>query len=178
MRNTFLTPKRKSLRLEGYDYSSPGNYFVTIVTQNRLNVFGEIIDEKLIKTKVGDIIEDVLLTITVKYPNIQIPHFVMMPNHIHLIVQLYDHECLSDIIRWFKGYTTVLYIRGARANLWTRFNKRLWQRNYYEHIIRNQHSYEYIANYIIMNPSRWDKDLMNPNHDADCDEIMKQVLAF
>ena len=178
MNNTLFRPQRKNLRLEGYDYSSPGNYFVTIVTQKRTNLFGEIIDEELLKTPLAFVIGEVLLDLPKKYTNLQIPHYVVMPNHIHLIVQLYGQECLSDIIGWFKGYTTNIYIRGIKEGKWAGNSSRLWQRNYFEHIIRNQRSYDYIADYIIKNPVRWRKDKMNPRHDEDCDDIMKQVLAY
>lgn len=69
---------------------------------------------------------------------------------------------LSQIVQWFKTMTTNEYIRGVKQTGWSPFPSRLWQRNYYEHIIRNQADYERIAGYIAANPSNWGKDEENP----------------
>jgi REP element-mobilizing transposase RayT len=83
----------------------------------------------------------------------------MMPNHIHGIIALDNASIsLSSVIQKFKSMTTCKYIEGVRNHHWKTFDKKLWQRNYYEHIIRNDKSLDTIQNYIINNPKNWDKD--------------------
>ena len=86
-----------------------------------------------------------------------------MPNHVHLLFFNGGEHYVPDIIRWFKSVSTNRYIHGVNEQGWTRFNKTLWQRNYYEHIIRNQQAFENIRLYIRDNPKRWnngcDKDI-------------------
>lgn len=115
-----------------------------------------------------------------KFPDIECMEFIIMPNHIHCIWRnvgadpcvrpnasnntpcgiLGEHmgSPLHQVVQWFKTMTTNEYIRNVKHHHWPAFNKRLWQRNYYEHIIRNQRSYEEISDYIVTNPIRWEKD--------------------
>lgn len=179
---------RRSIRLEGYDYSQEGLYFTTCCCQDREHFFGEIIDEEMILNDAGRVIEVEWMKLPDRFENIRLHEFIIMPNHFHGILELVgatlvvaqDPEekdifqlvetgqpqgiaptkvpTVGDIISAFKSITTVKYIEGVKTYDWAKFNKKLWQRNYYEHIIRNEFSFNNIANYIIENPKRWNED--------------------
>ena len=183
---------RQSLRQKGYDYSRPGMYFVTICTQNRIFLFGEVIDKAMILNDAGRMIEKWLNILNEKYTDIRCEDFIVMPNHIHVIIQktvgadrrVCPHDegniqktgksvqsdfkkgkhiglPLPRIIQWFKTMTTNEYIRNIISRHWQSLDRRLWQRNYYEHIIRNEKELCRIREYIISNPIAWDANLDN-----------------
>ncbi len=170
-------PKRKKLRLEGYDYSTAANYFITIVVQERLCLFGEIVDGQMVLNEAGIAIEQAVADIPNQHDGCLIFNYVIMPNHVHFILTLLGDVYLAEVMRQFKCYTTHVYIEGVKTKGWRHFNKRLWQHNYYEHIIRNHRAFEYIANYIFINPQRWGNDCINPSHVKDVDDIIKNVLV-
>ena len=178
---------RRSIRLKGYDYSQAGLYFITICTQNRLCVFGEIKNGEMVLNDAGMMIKTVWHEIPVYYHGFNIHEFIVMPNHVHGIIQIISNSksvgagpcacpinewkqiigqpqgvaptmSLSDIVHRFKTLTTKRYTDGVKNNNWPRFDKRLWQRNYYEHIIRNEKTYYQISEYIETNPLKWKND--------------------
>lgn len=177
---------RRSIRLKGYDYSRQGRYFVTLCVQDRRHFFGEIINQEMHLNDAGLMIEKWYLELENKFPSIQCHEYVVMPNHFHCIIEItsttvgadlcvcpvnpdqrvnpdsilgeHKNSPLSEIIQWFKTMSTNEYIRGVKQLDWPRFNKKLWQRNYYEHIIRNDRACDEIAEYIITNPQKWDND--------------------
>ena len=164
-------PNRKSIRLKNYDYSSNGYYFVTICTQNREKLFGEIVGATLRgrPNNPDKIIVKWLLESENKFKDIKIDEYIVMPNHIHFIIKRTgdhtgstgDHTgspLLRDIIGWFKTMSTNEYIAGVKDGRFMPFKGRLWQRNYYEHIIRNYDDYINIAEYIQNNPLKWEED--------------------
>ncbi|MBN1848579.1 MAG: transposase [Deltaproteobacteria bacterium] len=180
-------PQRKSIRLKGYDYSRAGLYFITICTQMRLCLFGEIRNGEMILNDAGMMIKTLWHEIPIYYHEFNVHEFVVMPNHVHGIVEIASNpksvgagpracpvnKCqrtngqpqgvaptmsLSDIVHRFKTLTTKRYIDGVNNNDWQRFNKKLWQRNFYEHIIRDHESYLKIAEYIQTNPLKWRED--------------------
>lgn len=177
-------PNRKSMRLKNYDYSSNGYYFVTICTQNREKLFGEIVGATLRgrPNNPDKIIVKWLLESENKFKDIKIDEYIVMPNHIHFIIKRTgdhtgvtgdhigstgdhagstgDHigSPLRDIIGWFKTMSTNEYIAGVKDGRFMPFKGRLWQRNYYEHIIRNYDDYINIAEYIQNNPLKWEED--------------------
>lgn len=171
-------PYRKSIRLKNYDYSSNGYYFVTICTQNREKLFGEIVGATLRgrPNNPDKIIVKWLLESENKFKDIKIDEYIVMPNHIHFIIKRTgdhigstgDHTgstgdhigspLLRDIIGWFKTMSTNEYIAGVKDGRFMPFKGRLWQRNYYEHIIRNYDDYINIAEYIQNNPLKWEED--------------------
>jgi putative transposase len=178
-----LTPEteRKRLRLAEFDYRSAGFYYVTLCTQGRLCLFGEILNAKMLLNDAGKMIHDVWTNLPNHFPNIQLDSFVIMPNHFHAIVIIKEitdifrefgtaqrpsptNASLSDIIRNFKTYTTWSYINGVHENNWAPFEKKLWQRAFYEHIIRNEASLLKIQQYIIDNPLKWKNDKENPDN--------------
>ena len=159
-------PKRKSIRLKHYDYSQNGAYFVTICTHQRECLLGEIVGATLCgrPNKPDLLAEKWILEIENKFSNTKINKYIIMPNHIHLILVMDnktgDHagSPLHEIIDWYKTMTTNEYIRGVKNNLFPPFNKHVWQRGYYEHIIRNEISYNEIWEYIDTNPLKWELD--------------------
>ena len=181
---------RHSIRLKGYDYSQAGAYFVTICTQNRECLFGDIGGEMKVNDA-GHMIQKWWNESAAKFGNIELDEFVIMPNHFHGIIVIVGaalcgrpglgghpemdgqwktgqrqeigqpHRVaptVGDIIDWVKTMTTNEYIRNVRQNNWTPFPGKLWQRNYYEHLIRSETELNKIREYIINNPLNWKTD--------------------
>jgi len=168
---------RHSIRLKGYDYSQAGAYFITICVQDRAHLFGKITDGEMVLNEMGQIAYDEWLKTSVLRKNVQLDVFVIMPNHIHGIIMFHGRgelhspinnqhmnipgECNSPlrgpsdnigaIVRGYKSSVT------KRLNL-LNFGYAVWQRNYWEHIIRDEKLYQTISNYIIVNPSKWADD--------------------
>ncbi|MCL2341773.1 MAG: transposase [Firmicutes bacterium] len=151
-------------RLKNYNYSGNGYYFITICTQYRLNLFGEIKDNQVVLNTAGKMINNWYLNIKRKFKEIALDKYVIMPNHIHGIIIINstkDEISLFRIIQWFKTMTTNEYIRGVRSKTYKPFEKRLWQESYYDHIIHNKENYLRIQKYIMDNPILWNKDCFN-----------------
>jgi putative transposase len=169
--------RRKSLRLKGYDYSKPGEYFFTICTRNREDLLGEIVHGEMMPNEVGAIVKRCWIELPDHCPNIQLDKFVVMPNHVHGIIRILDvddcrvvrsndptvnhHSSISPkrgslpvVIRTFKAAVTTLSRRDGR-------NSFGWQRGYYEHVIRDDTSLAKIREYIVTNPQRWLRDTEN-----------------
>ena len=188
---------RRSIRLEDFDYSTNGAYFVTVCAQNRLCLFDN--------PDVREMIDKWWNKIPEKFPRCELDEYVIMPNHFHGIIVINpsakkgDHkdrpytanfhpnrrgescirpginpnescirphgtqpDSIGRIIQSFKSLTTVEYTRGVKEHGWARFPKRLWQRNYYEHVIRNENELNEIRQYIRTNPENWETDKENP----------------
>ncbi len=181
--------RRRPLRLRGYDYSWVGAYFVTICTHNRTCLFGEIVNGEMRLNDVGRMIATQWRSLSKRFPRVQPDAFVVMPNHMHGIIASIDvgaalvaaqgmaHRInppsrattrvapttsLGMVIGAYKSLTTVEYARGVKMLGWSPFDGKLWQRNYYEHIIRNETALSRIRQYIKDNPARWAEDLENP----------------
>jgi REP element-mobilizing transposase RayT len=164
-------PIRKNIRLRNYDYSANGAYFLTICTQNRVHLFGEV-------DAVGDALcgipqfcpnpngsSEMLVKwineIHHKFIDTEVSKYIIMPNHIHFLTIKGGRTGppLHEVISWFKTMTTNDYIRGVKSGKYPRFDKRIWQRNYYEHVIRNEEDYRRHWQYIDQNPARWPDDI-------------------
>ncbi len=188
----FLT-RRDNNRIPQHDYSTPGHYFVSICAENRQQIFGMIENDRVILNNIGNMVDSWWQKIFEKYDNVSIGEYIIMPNHIHGIInivgvdpcidplqnnqnKIYNNNMitgenmvsplqyrLGQYISWFKRMTTNQYIQNVKNNNWRPFNKRLWQRNYHDHIIRNDKSLNNIRQYIQTNPATWDKDIENPN---------------
>ncbi|PXF56977.1 MAG: hypothetical protein C4B58_11525 [Deltaproteobacteria bacterium] len=168
---------RRSIRLKGYDYSQTGAYFVTICTQNRECLFGKIVDKEMILNDPGRMVEKWYRELENKFADIVCDQCTIMPNHIHFVIQTgvgadlrvcpdtgeHIGSPLHTVIQWFKTMTTNEYIRGVKQNGWSTFPGKLWQRNYYEHIVRNENELNRIREYIVNNPLQWELDRENPN---------------
>ena len=139
---------RKSARIPNFDYSSCHYYFVTICTDHRRCVFGH--PNQL--NQLGRIVHEEILNISYHYPCVTVDKYVVMPNHVHMIIVLDGSGSnLNQVIGQFKSGVT----RKIRKKI-PEFS--VWQRSYYDHVIRNQKEYENIWNYIEGNPLNWAKD--------------------
>lgn len=170
---------RRSIRLKEYDYSQAGAYFVTICTHRGECVFGEIKEGRMMLNKVGRMIEKWWWELKNKFTEIELDEYMIMPNHFHGIIMLVGADlCVSPndpkgehigsplpkIVQWFKTMTTNEYIHGVKRNIYAQINKRLWQRNYYEHIIRNEDDLKQVREYVLYNPLKWELDEENPEN--------------
>jgi len=160
--------KRKSPRLKGYDYSTEGAYFVTVCIQNRKGLLGNVSGGILQLNDSGKMVERWWQKLGSKFPLIEIDSFyVVMPNHFHGIVFLRASEGahmgapLQKMVQWFKTMSTNEYIHGVKEYGWPTFKEKLWQRSFYDHVIRNEESLNRIREYIATNPLRWDLDREN-----------------
>ena len=168
-------PHRHSIRLKEYDYSQAGAYYVTIDVQNRVCLFGEIVNCEMILNEAGKMVNEQWDALLERFPNIEFDVYQVMPNHFHGIIVVTENvdtqnvvvqnkkPTLGDIIGAFKSITTHEYILGVDNKNWPQFYKRLWQRNYYEHVIRDEADLNRIRDYIQSNPANWDEDEENPN---------------
>ena len=145
---------RHSIRLKGYDYSLKGLYFITICTQNQQHLFGKIVNREMILNDPGIMTAKWWNELKQKYRNIELHERIIMPDHFHGIIQIANkNDNLGEMMKWFKTMTTNEYIRNVKHNNWQTFDKKIWQRNYYEHIIRDEKSYYRISEYIRTNPN-------------------------
>ncbi|MGB2856128.1 MAG: transposase [Dehalococcoidia bacterium] len=160
---------RRSIRLREYDYSQEGAYFITACTQKHDLLLDNIEIRSMIQ-KWWDVLPE-------KFPDVRTDQVVIMPNHIHGIIFI-EHlgqshgigqshriaPTLGRIVQWFKTMTTNEYIKAARTNNAEPFPVKLWQRNYYEHILRNETDLNSARQYILDNPAKWEEDEDNPRN--------------
>ena len=176
-------PRRKRNRLRNYDYSQNGAYFITICTENRIRLFGKIsVGADLVSARVklsnaGQMIDRIFTETISQFPDIISDIYIIMPNHFHCIVTIQRADTrsalsavseanisraaltkLDSFVQAFKSRTTVEYIKGVKSGIYPPFNKRVWQRNYYEHIIRDDFDYQQKWRYIDENPIKWHED--------------------
>lgn len=172
-----------SARLQNWDYGSDAAYFITICTQDRIYFFGNIQNGKMENNEIGQIANDIWMTIPQQFSYLELGEFVVMPNHIHgillinktsvqtrLIASLSQtsikptggitgnnnpmlHDNISRIMRWYKGRCTY-EIRKLNPEF-------AWQPRFYDHIIRNEISFQRISQYIVNNPQKWREDKFN-----------------
>lgn len=142
-------PQRKNIRLKHYDYSKEGIYFITICTENRRQTFGKIIESgKMQLTNIGKVVEKSIINLEQIYKNITVDEYTVMPNHIHIIIIINEKNGLtiSRIINQYKGKIT------------KEIGFKIWQKSFYEHIIRNENEYYKIKEYIQDNVMNWTED--------------------
>jgi len=178
--------RRKSVRLSGYDYTQPGAYFVTLCTRNREHLFGEIIDGKMHWNDYGYIAHETSEWLPRQYLYVELDEWIVMSNHLHGIITIHSNcgkgrsrpaptvgnhlidppaptiddsekrKPLGDLIGAFKT------VSAKRINLLRKTSGvQIWQRNYYEHIIRSEAAWNRIRVYIVNNSLRWDRDKEN-----------------
>jgi REP element-mobilizing transposase RayT len=156
-------PRRRPLRLSGYDYAQAGAYFVTICAYERRCLFGRITDAHALLNPVGEIVVREWVASADMRRDVELDAFVIMPNHLHGILLLGRSEAaatarpLGAVVRGLKAATTRAVAAAGHF-----LSHPLWQRNYYEHIIRNEESLETIRAYIADNPAKWAHDRQNP----------------
>jgi putative transposase len=170
---------RRSIRLKGYDYSSEGAYYVTIVTYHRDPLFGEIVNKEMILNEFGKIADECWRAIPEHFPNVELGAYVIMPNHAHGIIIITDQRRGAAMLRPYNDHnphkinvkpgSLGAIVRSYKSAVSYRMNKEhnatsIWQRNYYEHIIRNENDLQNKTDYINANPSLWDEDNNNPQN--------------
>ncbi len=160
------------MRVAGYDYARPGAYFVTICTHGKALLFGDVVDGKMWLNGCGEVAREEWIGSVARRREIALDAFVVMPNHLHAIIWLRAPslepppaapgarraprrapQSLGSLIAGFKAAVT----RRVRGRL------PIWQRNYYEHIIRNDGDLTRIRQYIADNPARWTSDREHPH---------------
>ena len=150
-------PQRKSNRLKDYDYSTEGAYFVTVCTKGKEKLLCNIVGEglralpKVKLTDIGKTVEESIAYINSAYAAVKVDKHVIMPNHIHLLITIdvtggHGGPPLQTVIGRLKSYTTHKY------------GSVLWQRSFYDHVIRSEHDYREIWEYIDTNPAKWAED--------------------
>ena len=170
---------RRSVRLRGYDYSQAGAYFITICAQNRHCLFGSITEGAVVLNDAGRAVADCWLQIPDHFPNVELDEWVVMPNHIHgivVIVRANNHSpvqsndysplpanaphptgtarTIGSMVRGFKIGVTKWYRQRSVTS-------KIWQRNYWDHIIRNESELIRIRRYILDNPMQWEQDALH-----------------
>ncbi len=171
--------QRHSIRLADYDYSQPGAYFVTICTYGRLPVFGDIQGGRVLLNAEGELVTEEWLRTEVMRKRVRLDAFVVMPNHLHgiLVIQSEldktDSEQVSPVMQFGKPTSDSVptIIRSFKAAVTHRINicqdnegNHIWQRGYYEHIVRSITELHRIRRYIQNNPMNWAEDEDNPNN--------------
>ena len=152
-------PQRHRMRWQNYDYTLGGAYFITICTHRHHHCFGEIVDGEMIRNAAGEMLAYWYAELEHKFNNIECGVSVVMPNHFHcLLLKMDNGASVADIVRWFKTMTTNAYIKRVKQHNSEPFDERLWQRSYWDRVVRNVQEYEMIQNYIFDNPRRWHED--------------------
>ena len=172
---------RRSIRLKRYDYTQTGAYFITICSDQRKHIFGEVSDGDVKLSSWGEIARrEWFKTADLRtYVDLFEDEYVVMPNHIHGIIWINNMEgstnrsvrekfgkpvsgSIPTIVRAYKSAVTYLINQNSNGE-----KKTVWQANYYEHVIRNDRELELIARYIMYNPHNWQEDrdnLLNTSH--------------
>jgi REP element-mobilizing transposase RayT len=190
--------KRRSIRLQGYDYTQPGAYFITICTQDRACLFGKVADGQMQLNDAGKTAEQCWQEIPSHFPTVVLDVFVVMPNHLHGIVVLNDYVGATHASplqrnnaspvqngvspgrpRGPQGRSIASIIGSFKSAVTKRINEirmtpgaSVWQRNYYEHIIRDDESLNRIREYIANNPLQWEFDRENPGFTGPMHDIV------
>jgi putative transposase len=170
----YLGKDRKLNRWTGYDYSTPGWYFITICTQNRMECLCSIENGQVVLNDFGKIVKKTWLDLPSHYKNIKLDDFAIMPNHIHGIIEIINNErfktannvgnglkpfptihSLSEIVRGFKTFSS------RKINEFQYFQ---WQKSFHDHVIRGEEDYNAIKYYIEQNPAKWAEDRNNPKN--------------
>ena len=150
--------ERKTNRLKNYDYSNSGYYFITICTEQKKNILCHIVTEnyvhpKTVLSETGLIVKNNIDELSNVYPTVSVEQYVIMPNHLHLILKIDDDSeqtqfapTISRVIKQFKGSIT------------KQIGVSIWQKSFYDHIIRDEKDYLRIAEYIENNPAKWQED--------------------
>jgi REP element-mobilizing transposase RayT len=170
---------RRSIRLKGYDYTSPGAYFVTVCVEDGECMFGDVINGEMELNVYGQIVREEWLRTVELRTNVELDALVVMPNHVHGIIMIVDDGVGRGTAR--RAPTTEQFgrpvsgslptiVRAFKSGATKRINEHratpgatVWQRNYYEHIIRNDADLDRLREYIATNPARWELDQLHPD---------------
>ena len=173
---------RRSVRLPGFDYTQVGAYFITICSYEMQCIFGEVVNGEMWLSQIGSMVKECWDALPDHFNQIELDEFVVMPNHVHGILSIVDGKprrgtacraptppqerfgspvsgSLPTIVRSFKYAATKRVNEGRRTP-----GQPPWQRNYYEHVIRNEPDLDRIRHYIVTNPIKWAEDSLNPKN--------------
>lgn len=153
-----MKPRRSTNRLKGYDYTLPGAYFITLVAKNRQAIFGELLDDQILLSSYGQLIAEEWEHTTEVRPELTLDVFVVMPDHFHAILFLNDQpppqpplsEAIPRLHRLPKSLGSI--VAGFKSKVSQRAGRSLWQRNYYDRIVRDEAELNRIREYILYNP--------------------------
>jgi REP element-mobilizing transposase RayT len=170
---------RRSIRLPGFDYSSPGNYFVTVCADRRRCLFGRIEKDETVLTGLGEAARKCWIEIPQHFPNVEIDSYVVMPNHLHgilvinpkfpeasrqprstLIAESFGKPVSGSIPTIVRSFKAAVTKHAHESGLL--FSGVVWQRGYFEHVLRDDREFVNANDYIIKNPLRWAFDEENP----------------
>jgi len=150
-------PKRKSIRIEGFDYATVGAYFITICTANRAKMFWTAVGADIIRPQniplspIGQLVEESILQVSAHYKNVSVEKYCIMPNHIHMIVTIH-----TDVDGRIISAPTIPTIVGSLKRWVSRqIGRPIWQKSFYEHTIRNEQDYNEIWEYIENNALKY-----------------------
>ena len=174
-------PSRKPLRLRSHDYSLPGDYFLTLCISQKKCVLGHVEGGVVRLNRLGQTVRSIWEQIPQDYKNVKLDEYIVMPNHVHGIVSIRHEDwnvgdgshpvptsrahvgdgshpvpmSIPEIVRRFKTLTTKRYRQGVDEGMWTDSGKQLWQRSYFDRVIRNRDELNQIRIYMSNNPLRW-----------------------
>jgi REP element-mobilizing transposase RayT len=155
--------------MRGHDYGQGGAYFVTVCAHRGACIFGTVIDSTIHANDAGAMVEATWHEASTVCRGVTSISFQLMPNHIHGFVEIAGGPRgappptpLTEFIRRFKTMAMRRYAEGVRVHAWPSFQERMWQRNYYEHLVRDDHARDRILRYIAANPANWASDPENP----------------
>ncbi len=159
-------PQRRSMRLKGYDYGRAGAYSLTICADGQGCIFGEVRDSEMCLNGNGDIVWACWQDLPRHYAHVCTDVFMVMPNHVHGIIVLTDtgsrktdtRHGLPEIVRALKTFSARRINELRRAP-----GARVWQRGYFDHVVRNEDDLDRIRRYIVENPARWSDDEYHPS---------------
>jgi len=167
---------RRSVRLKHFDYQSPAAYFVTICTHEKQCIFGEIIEGMMAKNSLGEVVEEEWLRTGQLRPYVELDAAVVMPNHFHGVIMFVDvdegtarHAPTERVFAQSVSHSLASVVGSFKSAVSKRINEVrgtpgavVWQRNYYEHVIRNEHDLQQVREYIANNLAQWEMDRENP----------------
>jgi putative transposase len=169
--------RHRTVRIQGFDYSQPGAYFITICTWQKDLIFGNIAKGTIHLSKVGEFAGKELEKLSLTFSEIHLDTFVVMPNHVHILITISENDTATSSVKASKteafGHPVTgsipTIVRAYKAAVTRRAAllrdspvSQVWQRNYYEHVVRTEREKERIYAYIVSNPIQWDFDDENP----------------
>ena len=161
------------MRLQSFDYSAPGAYFITVCTSEKRCILSDIPESpvpsvgagvldgpRVILSDIGQIVEETIHSIDQHYANVSVDKYVIMPNHIHLLIRIHAQGSSGTPTPTNETIPALISVLKRLTNRKT--GEKLWQRSYYDHVIRNETDYREIWQYIDANPLRWTEDRFYP----------------
>ena len=156
-------PDRKTIRLQGFDYTSKGLYHVTICTKDSVPLFGDIQDAEMVYTDIGLIALEEMEVLGSRYAGVRVVEHVIMPNHVHMLISIDAGAHVSGTGSPNRAPTLGQIVGAYKAGVTRRAGGPIWQSRYYEHIVRGENDLWDTVQYIRNNPLKWQFDKENPD---------------